>query len=450
MSQKLITLEEAADMLGMTPAELSILRERGEVRAFRDGASWKFKQDDVERVATQRRANSAEPPAGSDSDELLDLPLDMDDDSDDVVLLSEVELGESDPSTSSTIIGKPGSGQAPDESDIKLSTKADSSATAPPSAPPQVADEPEIQLTTPTAASAEEDDLLVVDSDDESDFDLSLGDDDEVSLMADVSSTEEEESPLLGLDLDSDDDFALADDASSALDEVNLGEEDDDDEMVLRSGPGSGSDITVGSADSGISLLDPSDSGLSLDQPLDLGEDSEEMMGLDADDDQFDLSEDSEAGSLASDEDFMLTPMEDAESQESGSQVIALDDSGDEDDFGAGGMFEEESSGEEMVSMVEEEDALGGGFDDDLGSDDLGGGELAGAGISGGAALAPAARGTEANFSGLQILSLGFCAILLVICGMFMIDLMRNMWSWEGTFSANSTIMDSILSLFEG
>ncbi len=35
------------------------------------------------------------------------------------------------------------------------------------------------------------------------------------------------------------------------------------------------------------------------------------------------------------------------------------------------------------------------------------------------------------------------------LCGMFMIDLMQNMWSWNGNYSVNSSLMDMILSWFE-
>ncbi len=42
-----------------------------------------------------------------------------------------------------------------------------------------------------------------------------------------------------------------------------------DDELVLG-GSGTGSDITLGAADSGISLANPADSGLSLEEPFDL------------------------------------------------------------------------------------------------------------------------------------------------------------------------------------
>jgi hypothetical protein len=39
--------------------------------------------------------------------------------------------------------------------------------------------------------------------------------------------------------------------------------------------------------------------------------------------------------------------------------------------------------------------------------------------------------------------------VLLLLCGMMLYDLMRNMWSWDGTYPVNSSLMDTILSWFE-
>jgi len=48
MAQEYLTLEKAAEVLGLSPAEVNQLRERNELRAFRDGANWKFKADEVQ------------------------------------------------------------------------------------------------------------------------------------------------------------------------------------------------------------------------------------------------------------------------------------------------------------------------------------------------------------------------------------------------------------------
>ena len=88
----IIDVDEAAKMLGVSPETLSEMRERRKVHGYRDGASWKFKPEDIERLIADREAAEQE---GEFAE------VDEDPDS---ILLSEVELGQSDDSTSSTII----------------------------------------------------------------------------------------------------------------------------------------------------------------------------------------------------------------------------------------------------------------------------------------------------------------------------------------------------------
>ena len=55
----------------------------------------------------------------------------------------------------------------------------------------------------------------------------------------------------------------------------------------------------------------------------------------------------------------------------------------------------------------------------------------------------------KASYSGWNVASLVMCALLLMFSGMFMYDLLRNMWSWNGPYSVNSSLMDMVLSWFE-
>ncbi|HXY33423.1 MAG TPA: helix-turn-helix domain-containing protein [Planctomycetaceae bacterium] len=59
MAKKYLTLEEAAQQLGMAPDELVRLRERGDIRGFADRGTWKFKSEDVEEFARSRDADSS-------------------------------------------------------------------------------------------------------------------------------------------------------------------------------------------------------------------------------------------------------------------------------------------------------------------------------------------------------------------------------------------------------
>ncbi len=58
MAKKYLTIEEAAEILGVDPSDLSRLREKGEIRAFADRGNWKFRQDDVEELARKRQTDS--------------------------------------------------------------------------------------------------------------------------------------------------------------------------------------------------------------------------------------------------------------------------------------------------------------------------------------------------------------------------------------------------------
>src|SRR4051795_10547470 len=108
MARKFIDLDEAAKMLGISAETLTEMRERQKIYGYRDGGSWKFKPEDVERVIADRETAEQE----GDYAELDEDP--------DSVLLSEVELGGSNESTSSTIIGGKSSKNDPAESDIQL------------------------------------------------------------------------------------------------------------------------------------------------------------------------------------------------------------------------------------------------------------------------------------------------------------------------------------------
>ncbi|HUT93773.1 MAG TPA: helix-turn-helix domain-containing protein [Thermoguttaceae bacterium] len=393
MVQEYYNLEKAAEVLGVYPAELNEMREKGKVRAFRDGSGWKFKKEEIDDLAVELRSKKA---AGPDKT--------AEDDSQDV-LLSEVELGESDPSASGTVIGS--EAQSPEDSDIKLASS-------------------DIGLGTgeekKDGGSFEELDLTI---------------EEDVQL-------EDSQLPLASAETGE----KVAGGSGDSAIELAEGLEDDD--LVLGSG-GSGSDITIGQ-DSGISLVDPHDSGLSLDEPLELASDDESLaLG---EDDMLTLSEDADTESpteLKADDDFLLTPLEegaDEEDSESGSQVIALDDAlGDEAaTMVAGG------AGGGMAAMLDEEV---GGADAGLAVGPLEGASEAvgafGAAQPAGAALAPGAAALpESPYGKLAMIGLTCCLILLLLSGMMAYDLMRNMWSWGGTYSVTSSLMDMVVGLFGG
>jgi len=95
MEQKFVKFEEAIEKLGISSERLNQLREEGELRAYRDGSSWKFRSDEIERMVTD---GIPDPPPPSDislvgADDLVESsPLMSLDDLDDLKLAEEDDL----------------------------------------------------------------------------------------------------------------------------------------------------------------------------------------------------------------------------------------------------------------------------------------------------------------------------------------------------------------------
>ncbi len=407
--KKYYTLEEAAQILGLTPADVNQRRERNELRGFRDGASFKFKVEDVEAFARQTRAAKKPAPAAEEGSD---------------VLLSEAALGGSESTASGTVIGPPG--KAPSDSDIRLADSA-------------------VGMDEGAKAAGAGGSDLVLDE-------ASLADDSEISLDDDASGTVAGVASAVSR--------APGGKPSPSADLGEAPKKLDDDDIVLGGSSSSGSDISIG-ADSGISLLDPTDSGLSLEEPLEVGKTDEDSLEL-GEDDMLTFADDSVSTeaptALKKDEEFLLTPLEEAaeEESESGSQVIALDSpaAGDMTATMVAPVGPAQPAGAGMAAMLDEDFAAAGapalaavapaGIAAPLGPAHpvfAEGMPLAGAGA------VPAAL-PQAPYTGLNIAALSACLVLLLLCGWLAFDLVRNMWSWNGSFPIHSGIMDAILGLF--
>src|SRR4029078_6731272 len=59
MAKKYLSIEEAAAQIGVDATELNRLREKGMIRAFADRGTWKFKEEDVEKLLRSREADSS-------------------------------------------------------------------------------------------------------------------------------------------------------------------------------------------------------------------------------------------------------------------------------------------------------------------------------------------------------------------------------------------------------
>jgi excisionase family DNA binding protein len=457
MARKFIDLDEAAKMLGVTPDTLTEMRERQKIYGYRDGGSWKFKPEDVERLVADRDAIEQE---GEYAE------LDEDPDS---ILLSEVELGQSNESTSSTIIGGKQHRLDTSEDDIQLAQpkhdsdvnldaaldtdiKGGSDVLAGGSGVSPMFDELDtLDLEMPSAADSGITSGLVTEKKAEAGGEAGSS---EIAMGSDALKFEGS-----GLAFGSDDELALGEASALEIADSKAGGSaidltgDEDGDLVL--GGSSHGDLSR-AGDSGINLLNPADSGLSLESPpLELGGSRVESLELGEDDmvplEQPAAKAGAKKGAAAdeqSDDDFLLAPLEEAgtEDSDSGSQVIALDSDVE---------FDEATPGVSSIS-AEAPDAMGGLLEEDLdaglGAAALGSSALTatGAATMAAAAGAPAAAYTapEEVYSGWNIASLSLCAVLLIFCGMFTFDMLRNMWSWGGAFSVNSQMMDMVLNMF--
>lgn len=541
MDQKFVPFDDALEKLGITADKLNELREAGQLRAYRDGASWKFRGDEIQKMMDE---GIPEPPPPSgiglvDEDELVDaeplslvadedeLELQINDDDDtkisagtatptedselevaapdtdtessgseleladlddtvtagasdllldeneavgpsDSILLSEEELGESVSKHGSTVIGKDEIEDADleleladdddvlaEQSDVKLSgpgasdvlsskiagsgvLDTETSDSGPGSSAFEDLEELEIDLAAESSRILDPQDTAEAKAADEAknqtepDSDLQL-DDDGLDDDSNMGSTDV---PLLELD-----------DVEGASDDDSGGEIELAGDSELDLADGSGSDITLDSGDSGINLA-PSDSGLALDDiPLDiggsailsslsLGGDSDPEISLLGDADEG--GEASASASLQTDDDFQLTPLSEGATEgdgDSSSQVIALDAEIEELGASAVADFEEvdlgEDAGDDAVVLTEDfDEAPSEGFDTSY-------------------SPAPAAAASdELPYNWVAMLLLCSTTLFLMLGSVMMLDVLRNIWTWNEEFSVNSDLMDALLGAF--
>ena len=434
MAGKFVDLQEAAKMIGVATESLVEMRSKGAIFGYRDGGSWKFKVDEVERVIRERGVEARDSDEGilnANDDEFENLISGLsskiladkaqEEAEPGAVLISEQELGVS-ATGQSTIIGKgKDSEQRPSDSDLRLAD--DSSKDILGGGSDKLIEAPGNKLDLASAS-----DVLHG-----SDINIATGSGGTGDMPAAKKAGSSAAMHLNeDLQLGEDDDIGSSD---SALDE----------EIRPKTGSksgssGKGSDVTLGSGDSGINLS-PSDSGLSLEEePLDLGGGSGvESLELPEDEDVISLeteaADQDQPTQLKADNEFLLSAGDTLEEDESdsGSQVIALEDS--------------ESFDQDAATMLKTEGgALGADVFQPLGAE----GALEGAAPGMGAAQPVYVQvpSTEAPYSVWNVLALGTVAGMLALSGMMMVDVMLNMWSFSGTSSISTGIMDVFVSMF--
>ncbi len=522
MEQKFVSFEDAIEKLGISAERLHALREGGELRAYRDGKSWKFRTDEIQGMVD---SGVPEPSPPSDvglvsREELVEAaPIDVDDNDSDLSLVSEEELEQAEASPPA---------KSAEKSDLDLELELDDTDSVPGGSElepdgledtvtagssdidldlelPEAGPSDSILLSEETlgeSVSGPKSTIIGKDKLGSADDDLELAlDDDDGDVTADVLSSQvagsgvlddvekkpgssafegleeldlaEESSPALapekaaegatppeasdlqlddlelegGSNMGSTDVPVLEDaagDATGSGSELELASSDD----LLASDSG-GSDLTLDSGDSGINLISPSDSGLALDDiPLEMGGSailsSLSLEGSDPDisliGDEAAASGDAPIAELQTDDDFQLTPLSEGANDDgdSSSQVIELDaDMGGDleggmEDFGDAAVLDEGDFAEEEGDVVLSED-----FAETPGDD-----------LDMGYAPGPAAATIDRSYSMLNILGLGSSALLLLLGGTMMLDMMRNIWSWNEPYTLNSSLMDAILGWF--
>jgi excisionase family DNA binding protein len=496
MAQKLISLEEAAQQLGISKDRLLQLRTAGKVAGYRDGASWKFRSEVIDKLAADGipqldappsdlaldldedlglddESEPAAPASGLDleladeasvadpmaSDLSLDdvdeptvagideggsddaLALDPDDSIDvysDSILLSEAELGESTGRPPSTIIGK---------AELDLDADLDLSPTDTAAGPAS-----DVRLAPPSDILPLGDDDLGLDMPSPS-GDFAGLEEVEVDLEAESSRilSPEDVAKVKGAVAakKAESDLGLAPSDSNpgaATSNIDLGGSfaggsaltglsalELDEEEDDDQVLGEGSDVTLSGESSGINIISPSDSGLALDEvKLDLSGSSPIGSSLDL------------GGSAI--QEVTLEPLV------VGEGIPESDVGGDFQltPLGEEGAEEEERDSSQVIALDEiTEETAGGPLGVGVGirepgmmSEDFGAG-LATAGMPVGVVSA-----SETPFSMANILGLAGCLLLLGLSGMVVFDLLRNIWSWDEVTTLNSSLLESVLNPF--
>ena len=73
----LMSFDDAKKRLGKTDAELEEMRKKGEIRAFKDGPAWKFRKEDVDRLAGPEAGAEAPAEGKGSGDTLMSIDADI-------------------------------------------------------------------------------------------------------------------------------------------------------------------------------------------------------------------------------------------------------------------------------------------------------------------------------------------------------------------------------------
>lgn len=471
MVQGYYNLEEAAEMLGMSIDALSRMAQKREVRAFADKGSWKFRQQDIEELRRVRQLGSD--PEIRLSDTMDRPPARKTIDSDEHVVFDEsafaAPVADDSQPTQIGLRGAPGTPGGTSDSDVRLVITgevggSDSDVRLVPDATtgktgssdevPIAADlmrapsDSDIRLAfadsaVPPARSLEgTDDLKLADLPVKGEEPSSSGSDTDFQVDEDLATgfkvADEPDINLADFDSDHDEPKKGSKDQTMALDDIQL---EDSAFNLDRSGIPLKDEKKKGSIeDSDFTLAPEMTSDSEFELSLDSSEESdifgtEELPGFkeeESDDKlgakvkgpaptkpkapgkpQFEETSDSDF-ELAMDEEF------DIEEEESGSEVVAIDE-------------------DRPAAPVRADDEV---EDDDFSDDLTPVGRAARPRMS-----AIVETAAPAAWPGWLIPFLALNTILLAVVGMMMHELMRNAWSYNTPYTMNATIIDNLKNL---
>ncbi|MDO5748328.1 MAG: helix-turn-helix domain-containing protein [Planctomycetia bacterium] len=305
-------LQKAADVLGLSTGEVNRLREQGKLRAYKDGADWKFRKEEVDKLA----ADMIRERSKVNNDGLLSTEDD------------EEKTTFADSSAFDTMFDQAGNDlqislneqkadaasvadSAEDAFNLSLEGEDDAFELAPESdsaAPAQeddgltLAEEPADDGLTLAEEPKEEDGLILSSEDSALAEDVKVSGSDSGSGLSLAGDSGLE---LLGSsDSDSGSGLNLStgDSGLELLDEVGASDVDLAGGDLVLGGSGSGSGLNLNSGDSGLELMSDSDGGFELDQASeDLSLAEEEPSKEDGS--VFELATDSDAAVLNLDKD---------------------------------------------------------------------------------------------------------------------------------------------------
>ena len=303
-------LQKAADVLGLSTGEVNRLREQGKLRAYKDGADWKFRKEEVDKLA----ADMIRERSKANNDGLLSTEDD------------EEKTTFADSSAFDTMFDQAGNDlqislneqkadaasvadSAEDAFNLSLEGEDDAFELAPESdsaAPAQeddgltLAEEPADDGLTLAEEPKEEDGLILSSEDSALAEDVKVSGSDSGSGLSLAGDSGLE--LLGGSDSGSGLNLSTSDSGLDLLDEVGASDVDLAGGDLVLGGSGSGSGLNLNSGDSGLELMSDSDGGFELDQASeDLSLAEEEPSKEDGS--VFELATDSDAAVLNLDKD---------------------------------------------------------------------------------------------------------------------------------------------------